>query len=159
MKRIILTILMMFAFHVWGQNNIVEKYKSDKDYLIKSYFLNKINDHFIINPNNRNKKRKIILEYLIISVKTNDTIYNEFGEKEILRTNKIIYSKDDLNKIDNYKFINAHFIDEKTNKPYQVTYSFNHVKSIKNIDFNLCYKIKNESGKKRKLNYLHITTY
>jgi hypothetical protein len=158
MKKMMLFLLVVLIVPSYGQNNATN-YKENRDLIISLKFKNKIGESIKVETNNRNKDRNIVLEYLIVSINTNDTIINEFNQKTLKKINKRIYSEEDLNNINDYIFVNAHFIDNKTKKPYQTTYSFNHANSIKRVGFEICYKIKNISGKKRRLNYLHITTY
>lgn len=157
MKRMFVFITLYVILTSFTQNNVSE-YKIMRHEIIEKFLIGKINNTIKIKPNNKNKERELLLDFIIVSINTNDTIINEFGNKEIYKTHKRIYSKKELDNIKNYKFISANFIDVKTKKTYQVTYTFNHKDFIKNISYQICYKIKNVSGKKRKLNYLHITT-
>ena len=157
-------IIFIFLF-VLGSNNIISQsvlspneYKDYRDKIIKEHLVDNIGEIIIVDVKNKKKKRKIFVQYLIISIDTDKFITNEFGKKEKLNIYKKIYSKKELEEYDNYKFINAHFLDLKTNKSYQTTYSI-YNKNTKYLKFQICYKIKNKTGKKRKLNYLHIKVY
>jgi hypothetical protein len=158
MKKMMLFLFVVVNIPSYSQMSIAD-YKVARDMFINFKLKNEIGNTFSVETNNRKNDREITLEYVIVSINTDDTIINEFNQKIKYQFNKRIYSEEDLLSLDNYQFVNAHFIDYKTGKPYQTTYNFNHNNIIKKFNYEICYKIKTVNGRKRKLNYLHIITY
>lgn len=134
------------------------KYKENRDFFIENHLVKKMNEEFHVNVMNKNRDRTLILKYVIVSIK-GDTIINEFGGKEVNNKHVRIYDANQLRFYEKYEFIYAEFVDKRRNLKYQTTYTFNHKDTIKNVNFKICFKIKNKTGNKKKLNYLHIKTF
>ena len=149
MKRIILFIVGMCSWILINSQNDRVLINS----VIEKNFLNKIGDTLIVDVVNKKYKHHIILESINIMYEDSTCVIDEYKNTNNFKYKKI-YNIEDLENINNYNLIYLNFKNLNKNIIYQTQLIINNKNS--SPEFEICYKIKSNSGDVKKLNYLRI---
>ena len=149
MKRIILFVVGMCSWILINSQNDRVLISS----IIEKNFLNKIGDTLIVDVVNKKYKHYIILESINIMYEDSTYMIDEYKNTNNFKYKKI-YNIEDLENINDYIFIYLNFKNLNKNILYQTQLIINNKNS--SPEFEICYKIKSNSGDVKKLNYLRI---
>ena len=149
MKRIILFVVGMCSWILINSQNDRVLISS----IIEKNFLNKIGDTLIVDVVNKKYKHYIILESINIMYEDSTYMIDEYKNTNNFKYKKI-YNIEDLENINDYIFIYLNFKNLNKNILYQTQLIINNENS--SPEFEICYKIKSNSGDVKKLNYLRI---
>ena len=149
MKRIILFVIGMCSWILINSQNDRELIS----FVIEKNFLNKIGDTITVDVINKRYVHYIILESINVMFIDSTQVFDEYN-KESGYKYMVINNVEDLDNINNYIFIYLNFKNINKNILYQTQLIINNKNS--SPEFEICYKIKSNSGDVKKLNYLRI---